>query len=1107
MQDMIDDKLLKVIFKDDEEATDILKHEGVAHDEDPPGPGSGRYAWGTGEHGYQRVSDFVSHVENLKKYNRLTEEDIATLKGYPNVEQFRQRYIYEKEFSGRPNKFCNYVDKLRSETNEKGKRRYTENEIALMVGTKDAKALEEKYKYSQAVWEKIPEGYQIDSDFDRQIKALKKEGYTEAQLAIGLGITTQSLKARESIATNIAKREFLDKNRELIEGIKGPDGNWIKEPITNRSERARILGVTEGTLRSRENGQVDENSKIIFEVADILRDEMSKSKYLDVGKGTAERISLEQKMNVKPDRLATAIEILKLEGFDTINVQVDQMGSRAGNKTTIQALVPPGTTYQQLKNDVLTTEGVIGVYSGPRLDSNSGSFRKIEEPVAIDPSRIFVRYAEEGGKERDGLIELRRGVDDISLGNAAYAQVRIAVEGGKYLKGMALQTDDIPEGYDILVNSNKPIGTPKEDTFKKLEPSKAIPGNPFGTSIRTNPDEDYIIQRHYIDSKTGEEKLSAINVVNAEGDWAQWSKTVASQLLAKQSPDLVKQQLEKTYEAREQEFNEIMSLTNTVVQKRLLDEFEKNTDKAAVDLKAVAFPGQSTRVLLPYPDMNPKECYCPGYDNGEMVALIRYPHGGVFEIPALTVNNKYEAARKDLGNCRDAIGIHPDAAATLSGADFDGDTVIAIPILDKYGNKVTPLTSSDDINMQPYEKLKGFDTKQFALPKDVVYEADGVTRRKDPRVMQDEAARGKQMGIATNLIMDLTSKRADPDDIVNAVMYSMVVVDAYKHGLDWKLAKKVFEIDRINKKYRSSGGSDTIMTKAKSPEYIYPRKEKTAVSKMSEEELKRWYAGEKIYEDISKTVAWRDKETGEYHEVQKRGKKIPSTRMAEEKDPYKLMSNSPTEIEMSYADFATRLKALATRARKELRSIATYTKNTDPSLKEKYKDEIKSLMDQKTVAIAGKPLEKQAQAYANKKFQIFKEDNPDLDDDKYDKFKGRFIQEARDRIGAKQTRVTISDKEWEAIQSGVISASQLDELLDYADMDRVKKLAMPRSTGSLSYSQIQAIERALRKEDANIAEVASDFGVSVSTIFNYVDTTAIRHALINKSNEFDALIG
>ena len=61
------------------------------------------------------------------------------------------------------------------------------------------------------------------------------------------------------------------------------------------------------------------------------------------------------------------------------------------------------------------------------------TYREIVYPKSIDSDRIAIRYAEDGGRKRDGLIELRRGVDDISLGNSKYAQCRILVDGTHYL--------------------------------------------------------------------------------------------------------------------------------------------------------------------------------------------------------------------------------------------------------------------------------------------------------------------------------------------------------------------------------------------------------------------------------------------------------------------------------------------------------------------------------------------------------------------------------------------------------------------------------------------------------------------------------------------------
>jgi len=49
-------------------------------------------------------------------------------------------------------------------------------------------------------------------------------------------------------------------------------------------------------------------------------------------------------------------------------------------------------------------------------------------------------------------------------------------------------------------------------------------------------------------------------------------------------------------------------------------------------------------MLLPINTLKDTEVYAPKFKNGEQVALIRYPHGGTFEIPILTVNNKHADA-------------------------------------------------------------------------------------------------------------------------------------------------------------------------------------------------------------------------------------------------------------------------------------------------------------------------------------------------------------------------------------------------------------------------------------------------------------------------------
>ena len=117
-------------------------------------------------------------------------------------------------------------------------------------------------------------------------------------------------------------------------------------------------------------------------------------------------------------------------------------------------------------------------------------------------------------------------------------------------------------------------------------------------------------------------------------------------------------------------------------------------------MSAAALPRQGWHAILPIPSLSDKEIYAPNYNDGEQVALVRFPHGGKFEIPTLTVNNKSKEAKSVMGQARDAVGINPKVAEILSGADFDGDTVLVIP------------TKESKIQtMNPLEQLKNFDPK------------------------------------------------------------------------------------------------------------------------------------------------------------------------------------------------------------------------------------------------------------------------------------------------------------------------------------------------------------------------------------------------------------
>lgn len=92
------------------------------------------------------------------------------------------------------------------------------------------------------------------------------------------------------------------------------------------------------------------------------------------------------------------------------------------------------------------------------------------------------------------------------------------VDDSHYLKGMAVYSDDIPEGYDVAFNTNKKSGTPK---MKVLKPIKDDPDNPFGASIKANGQSTYI-------GEDGKEHLSPINKLKEEGDWDTMAKNLSA---------------------------------------------------------------------------------------------------------------------------------------------------------------------------------------------------------------------------------------------------------------------------------------------------------------------------------------------------------------------------------------------------------------------------------------------------------------------------------------------------------------------------------------------------------------------------------------------------
>ncbi len=859
----------------------------------------------------------------------------------------------------------------------------------------------------------------------RDNKLRKETNYTEAERAREMGCTnTSDYRALHSKYSNEVKAGEIKRARYLVE-----------EKGYTTTKAAEIMGKPESTIRSLLKPGRENRTSLTQNTANLIKEQVDRDRYVDIGKGT------ELSLNVTESRMKNAVAMLKADGYKVQQVFIDQMGTN--HQTTVKVLTPPDVEYKELMENKYN----IALLGGTKIFNESGDIVGTTPlpPKSISSDRIKIRYNEEGGIDKDGVIELRRGVDDISLGKAHYAQVRIAVDGTHYLKGMAVYSDNMPDGVDIIFNTNKHTGTPKEKVFKEL---KKDPENPFGASIKDNDSLETLTQKYYID-KDGKQQQSAINVVNEEGDWNTWSKNLASQFLSKQRPALAKKQLNLDYLERKANLEDINNLTNPTIKKKLLESFADDCDAAAIHLKAAALPGQKTHVILPLPSLKENEIYAPNYENGTEVVLVRYPHGGIFEIPRLTVKNFNKEGKSVIGNSPDAVGIHPKAAEKLSGADFDGDTAIVIPI--KAGLNIRTSES--------LEGLKGFDPKEK------------YPYREGMKIMTPRM-KGIEMGKISNLITDMTLKGANDEELARAVRHSMVVIDAEKHKLDYRQSYEDNNIRELNKKYQDGGGVSTIISRAKSEVKVDARKKMYGITEKNTDIS----TGKRIYEKTNEEYV--DKKTGKIVRAQD-----TITRMEATDDARDLMSSrtNPYLMETIYADYANQMKALANEARKSY--LATGNLRYSPSAKKTYAPEVASLNTKLKTALSNAPKERQAQLLANMKYQAKLEADPNMDTEKKKKAKGVALISAREAVGAHKERIEITDREWEAIQAGAISESALASIIDNSDTDSIRKRATPRHNETVLLPSKEALIKAMAKNDSyTLADIAERCGVSTSTI-------------------------
>lgn len=910
--------------------------------------------------------------------------------------------------------------------------------------------------------------YERSRAFKSYYDEMKAKGLSDKEIADGLGrqiydrkgnpvkdkkdFSTTSLRDTIAISTELLRNEKKDMAWRLSQ--KGMSNTAI-------AERMGLGKSGESTVRGYLKSYQDTQRKSIHAVADVLKEHLDQKGYLDVGKGT--NLSL----GISDVKLRNALAILRDEGYGVhTDIRNPQLGT--DKLTTYRVLGPKGSTWGDAAAAV--RNGQLKIITS-QSDDGGHTFKKPakEEPVSVDLKRVGVKYKEDGGEAMDGVIELRRGVEDISLGGSRYAQVRVAVNGTHYLKGMAMYADDLPAGVDIRFNTNKSKDDPKvvsEGKVGAMKPLKMAngkidPDSPFGANTQK--------PRLYADAK-GKQKTSPINIVNEEGKWDDWSRSLSSQMLSKQSLSLASTQLTKAQAKRVDELEKIKKMTNPVVKEKLLMEFADKADAAAVHLKAAAIKDQATAVILPMNSMRPHEIFAPNFRDGEKVVLVRHPHGGPFEIPELTVNNNNAKAKRIMGGALDAVGIHHSVAAQLSGADFDGDTVLVIP-----NNNRKVKTRS------PLESLKNFDPKTDYK----IDDGDKVTKRMTKPDTQ------KEMGRISNLITDMSLAKAPDDHIARAVRHSMVVIDAEKHGLNYKLSEQNNGIKQLKELYQggSNKGASTIISRSGASGRVPHRRQLSGKAGIDPK------TGEKVYETTGLMRRKLNRQTGEYEEVPaitkgKRGEFVKDARelLSGGKEGDKITADRGHPMERIYAEHANTMKRLANEARKE--QVNLVLPRQSKAAKALYAAEVKSLDAKLKLALSNAPLERRAQAIAGAAARARIDANPGEDDDTKKKIRYQALEDARNftkanklKIGAPDSngKSTLTDREWDAIQAGAVSSTKLREILRNADMDRVRELSTPRPRSSLTTGQI-ARAKQLAASGRSITDIAAALDLPRSTV-------------------------
>lgn len=240
--------------------------------------------------------------------------------------------------------------------------------------------------------------YQHGGDFLARVEELEAMGKSQKEIAEELKMSTTDLRMQVRVAKHERRALQAERAKSLREEGKTLD------------EIAKIMGYNnDSSVRALLNENTASNKNKALATAEALKKELAVKGALDVGEG------VEQQLGVSKGVLQEALFILETEGYNRYGVGVPQVNDPKKRTITPVISVPDieqRDAYQNL--DIIKS---VGDYHS---SDGGASWDKREYPASIDSSRVKVLYGDEGGSNKDGVIEIRRGVADLDLGNVHY---------------------------------------------------------------------------------------------------------------------------------------------------------------------------------------------------------------------------------------------------------------------------------------------------------------------------------------------------------------------------------------------------------------------------------------------------------------------------------------------------------------------------------------------------------------------------------------------------------------------------------------------------------------------------------------------------------------